>query len=106
MALAWIPADLSNDEPEQFSLDPLELAGLPSLEELLQRPTWHADAACRGEGTGRWFPERGEPTEPAKSVCGGCLVRDECSAAGVHEGGGIWGGLSGRQRRAVRRTAA
>ncbi len=63
------------------------------------RPAFHADAACREHPELSWFPERGEPTKAQLAVCAGCLVRDECREAG--ELVGIWGGLSGRARRAV-----
>ncbi|MDP9334657.1 MAG: WhiB family transcriptional regulator [Actinomycetota bacterium] len=68
------------------------------------RPAWHRDAACREHvaEANLWFPERGEPSEPAKRICAGCLVRVECAADALDQCQftvGIWGGLSGRQRR-------
>ena len=77
----------------------------PSLGELVIRPAWQRDALCRDFPEIDWFPERGQPTEPAKAICERCTVRTECldfALAGgeVH---GIFGGLSGRQRRALRR---
>lgn len=73
------------------------------------RPAWHVDAACRGRADVNWFPTRGEDDKPAKEICAGCPVRDECERAGAFEIG-IWGGVSGRQRRrahlARRRGAA
>jgi WhiB family redox-sensing transcriptional regulator len=52
-----------------------------------------------------WFPERGERPEVAHKVCNGCDVRAECLAYGLGEGFGIWGGLSERRRRKMRRQA-
>ncbi len=74
------------------------------------RPDWHADAACReAPVTVTWFPELGQQARPAKAVCERCLVRSECAswAAGQDPDlAGIWGGLSDRERRKNRRTAA
>ena len=70
------------------------------------RPPWHADAACREHPELTWFPDRGQPTEPAKAVCAGCLVAPECRAAGIAgREHGIWGGLSERGRRVLRQDA-
>lgn len=44
--------------------------------------------------------------EAARWFCTGCSVTVECAAAGADEKHGVWGGLSGRQRRIVRRSAA
>jgi WhiB family redox-sensing transcriptional regulator len=51
-----------------------------------------------------FFPERGAPTSDAREVCRGCLVRAECLnyALATNEQHGIWGGLSGRERRRLR----
>lgn len=80
------------------------------LLELLERPAWQADAACREHPEVTWFPKRGESSAPAKAVCERCLVRSECLAYGIeHEvsGGadGVWGGLSPRERLSLRRRA-
>lgn len=37
----------------------MEGADLPTLDELLHRPAWHARAACAGQGTDAFYPERG-----------------------------------------------
>jgi len=55
---------------------------LNRLEELLNtlaagRPTWQAQAACRGSGVS-FFPERGDNHLPALRLCESCPVRDEC----------------------------
>lgn len=64
---------------------------------------WMDDAACRGMGTDLFFPGRDEPDEAARAVCRACPVMAECRAYGLAERHGIWGGLSERQRRQVRR---
>jgi len=60
---------------------------------------WKLDAACVGSDPRLFFPERGEATRPAKAVCAGCPVAEECLDAGMWEKFGIWGGLSERERR-------
>lgn len=64
--------------------------------------TWRSQAACKGKDPALFFPERGAPTEPAKAVCRGCPVAQECLGYGLMENVGIWGGTSERQRRAIR----
>lgn len=74
---------------------------------VLMEPEWHAMGLCR---TGAhplewWFPDRGEDIGRAVSICVRCPVIDECAAHGIaHEEHGIWGGLSGRARRDIRRA--
>ena len=68
---------------------------------------WQDDAACYGiADRSIFFPGRGESSDPAKKVCAGCPVREEClNYAEVNLlKYGVWGGLSERQRR-IRRTA-
>jgi Transcription factor WhiB len=63
------------------------------------RPAWMADALCREHPGVEFFPERGKPAAPAKSVCSSCLVRFDCLAYALEWGCvGIWGGTSDRQR--------
>jgi WhiB family redox-sensing transcriptional regulator len=70
------------------------------------RPAWQQRGACRGADPNLFFPERGESVKEAKAVCTGCPVREECLEYALenHEVLGIWGGLSGRERRQQRRT--
>ncbi len=90
-----------------FSL--MTVTGPAGWAELFTRPAWHARAACRGAGPGQWFPERGEDVRPAKAVCAGCSVRSQCAQDAQEVGRyaiGIWGGLSDRERRKLRRRRA
>jgi WhiB family redox-sensing transcriptional regulator len=52
-----------------------------------------------------FFPERGASTREAKEVWRGCVVRENCLEYALANGEkfGIWGGLSERERRRVRR---
>ena len=79
------------------------------LLELVQRPAWMADALCREYPAANWFPERGEDVQRLKAICGECLVRQECETYAMSLGPqleGVWGGLSGLQRRRLRQAKA
>ena len=64
---------------------------------------WRELAACRGTDLGLFFPERGESAEPARRVCARCPVREPCLDYAVTNRivHGVWGGLTGRERRAL-----
>lgn len=70
------------------------------------RKGWQRKANCMGVDPDLFFPERGTSTREAKEVCRGCVVRDECldHAIAAGEKFGIWGGMSERERRRVRRA--
>jgi WhiB family redox-sensing transcriptional regulator len=70
--------------------------------------SWQDYANCRGADADLFFPERGASTRKAKSICGACQVKVEClEFAIVHsEKFGIWGGLSERERRRIRKERA
>jgi WhiB family redox-sensing transcriptional regulator len=101
----WQAISVDTDPDEAWlPEDPAEI--LTALAGLLeQRPAWHRRAACRGQ-VAAFFPTRGESADEAKAICSGCPVKAECAAAGLSERHGIWAGMSERQRRAARRTAA
>jgi WhiB family redox-sensing transcriptional regulator len=87
--------------------DPAEVYAC--LAELLAgRPAWQRDALCLEHPEVDFLPARGEPSGPAKAVCVRCMVRDECLAVAMADSSlsGVWGGLSGGQRRALRRRRA
>jgi WhiB family redox-sensing transcriptional regulator len=68
--------------------------------------TWQSRANCMGVDPDLFFPERGSSTREAKEVCRGCVVRDDCLEFAIANGEkfGIWGGMSERERRRVRRA--
>ncbi len=70
--------------------------------------SWQAYAACMGVDPDLFFPERGASTREAKAVCGRCAVRTECLeyALANAEKFGIWGGMSERERRRIRKLRA
>ena len=67
--------------------------------------SWQAQANCMGVDPDLFFPERGASTREAKEVCRGCVVREDCLEYALANGEkfGIWGGMSERERRRVRR---
>jgi WhiB family redox-sensing transcriptional regulator len=68
-------------------------------------PEWTTQALCAQVDPEIFFPEQGGSTEAAKRVCVGCPVRSECLAWALvnREPFGIWGGMSERERGALRR---
>ena len=79
--------------------------GLPmeSDEELM----WQERALCAQTDPEAFFPEKGGSTREAKRVCLTCDVRGECLeyALAHDERFGIWGGLSERERRKLKKQA-
>jgi WhiB family redox-sensing transcriptional regulator len=78
------------------------------VELLLGKPedkAWQRQANCMGVDPDLFFPERGASTREAKEVCRGCVVREDCLEYALtnSEKFGIWGGLSERERRRIRR---
>jgi WhiB family redox-sensing transcriptional regulator len=69
---------------------------------------WQARGRCAETDPEAFFPEKGGSTREAKMICRGCEVRGECLqyALDRDERFGVWGGLSERQRRALKREAA
>ncbi len=70
--------------------------------------TWQRFANCLGVDPDLFFPERGASTREAKEVCRACVVRVDCLEYAITNGEkfGIWGGLSERERRRIRRARA
>ena len=70
--------------------------------------TWQDEANCLGVDPDLFFPERGASTREAKEVCRGCVVREQCLEYALAHGEkfGIWGGMSERERRRIRRARA
>ena len=68
---------------------------------------WQEQALCAQTDPEAFFPEKGGSTREAKKVCGGCEGRTECLEYALKhdERFGIWGGLSERERRRLRRAA-
>jgi WhiB family redox-sensing transcriptional regulator len=69
--------------------------------------SWQERALCAQTDPESFFPEKGGSTREAKRVCLSCEVRAECLeyALGNDERFGIWGGLSERERRRLKKMA-
>ena len=109
-------------------LDPYELSHHVDVanlreEDVHDRRTWRADLHAlpddglfdgalftfvQGTDPDLFFPERGASTKEAKEVCRGCVVREDCLEYALQNGEkfGIWGGMSERERRRIRRARA
>ncbi|MCK3770222.1 WhiB family transcriptional regulator [Microbacterium aerolatum] len=100
-----------SDVPENWFVDPVNL-GVPGV----RRPdhaedtalAWQTDALCSQTDPEAFFPEKGGSTRDAKRICSSCDVRGECLEYALNndERFGIWGGLSERERRKLKRQAA
>ncbi|TFV58667.1 WhiB family transcriptional regulator [Mycobacterium sp. PS03-16] len=66
---------------------------------------WQERALCAQTDPEAFFPEKGGSTREAKRICQGCEVKDACLeyALAHDERFGIWGGLSERERRRLKR---
>jgi WhiB family redox-sensing transcriptional regulator len=78
--------------------------GSEFLDRLGFQPAWFAQAACSLETADLFFPATGESRQPAKNVCGGCPVAEECLQYAVDEDipYGTWGGKTAGQRSRTR----
>ena len=94
----WGVIDESSDNP---------LAELWGLFKSDDDVSWQHRALCSQTDPEAFFPEKGGSTREAKRICEGCEVRSECLdyALANDERFGIWGGLSERERRKLRREA-
>jgi WhiB family redox-sensing transcriptional regulator len=81
-------------------------AGFPGVDG--EEQGWQERALCAETDPEAFFPEKGGSTREAKKICTGCEVRAECLeyALANDERFGIWGGLSERERRRIRRRAS
>ena len=67
--------------------------------------SWVEFAACQKEDTETFFPQRGDwkMVQKALDICKTCTVVDDCLAYALRTDQtiGVWGGKSGRERRAM-----
>jgi WhiB family transcriptional regulator, redox-sensing transcriptional regulator len=87
-------------------LTALVLGGV-SDDEVPNELEWQERALCAQTDPEAFFPEKGGSTREAKRVCLSCEVRVECLdyALANDERFGIWGGLSERERRRIKKRA-
>ncbi len=69
---------------------------------------WKDQALCAQTDPEAFFPDKGGSTREAKRVCRSCEVRAECLEYALEhdERFGIWGGMSERERRRLKRQAS
>ena len=83
--------------------------GLYAVDDFMDEGvlSWQDRALCAQTDPEAFFPEKGGSTREAKRVCTSCEVRAECLeyALANDERFGIWGGLSERERRKLKRRA-
>jgi WhiB family redox-sensing transcriptional regulator len=89
------------------SIEHQGIAGLLGIGLEGDGQSWQERALCAETDPEAFFPEKGGSTREAKKICTGCEVRAECLeyALANDERFGIWGGLSERERRRLRRRA-
>ena len=80
--------------------------GLPGADGT-EEQDWQERALCAQTDPEAFFPEKGGSTREAKRVCLTCDVRNECLEYALQndERFGIWGGLSERERRKLKKRA-
>lgn len=86
----------------------LEFGGQKPVAEDWDKDGWRERANCKGINANLFFPERGDnhhDINAAKRVCRSCEVREQCLEYALtnYETIGIWGGMSERERRTIRR---
>ena len=94
--------------PAQSMEAKMESDQLVVVDLLGNAPEWQERALCSQTDPEAFFPEKGGSTREAKRICSRCEVKGECLeyALGHDERFGIWGGLSERERRRLKRRVA
>ncbi len=97
----------SSSVPSNWFVDPVNL-GMPAMRPEDEALSWQGDALCAQTDPEAFFPEKGGSTREAKRICDSCEVRSQCLDYALEndERFGIWGGLSERERRKLRREAS
>jgi len=103
------PSEYRSGVPDDWFIDPV-LRGVPGVRSGVDDDNplaWQSDALCAQTDPEAFFPEKGGSTRDAKKICSSCEVRAQCLeyALANDERFGIWGGLSERERRKLRRRA-
>ena len=100
---------LGSGVPDDWFVDPIRL-GVPGVRQQVpeedENPlAWQSDSLCAQTDPEAFFPEKGGSTRDAKKICQSCEVRTRCLEYALEndERFGIWGGLSERERRKLRK---
>jgi WhiB family redox-sensing transcriptional regulator len=104
-------AGLHAGAPDDWFVDPINL-GVPGVRQPSvgaddNQLAWQTDSLCAQTDPEAFFPEKGGSTRDAKRICQTCEVKAQCLeyALANDERFGIWGGLSERERRKLRKQA-
>ena len=100
--------DSRNRVPDNWFADPILLGIAGAYSDPDTDPlAWQADALCAQTDPEAFFPEKGGSTRDAKRICSGCEVKAQCLEYALQndERFGIWGGLSERERRKLKKRA-
>jgi WhiB family redox-sensing transcriptional regulator len=94
--------------PDDWFVDPVR-RGVPGVRQVVEDDplAWQTDSLCAQTDPEAFFPEKGGSTRDAKKICASCEVRAQCLEYALKndERFGIWGGLSERERRKLRKRA-
>ncbi len=102
-------SDYRSGVPDDWFVDPIRL-GVPGVRQGVEDDNplaWQTDSLCAQTDPEAFFPEKGGSTRDAKRICTSCEVKAACLeyALANDERFGIWGGLSERERRKLRKRA-
>ena len=103
--------EIRSGVPGDWFVDPVRL-GVPGVRKAAQPEddalAWQGDALCAQTDPEAFFPEKGGSTREAKKICTSCEVKAQCLEYALQndERFGIWGGLSERERRKLRKQAS
>lgn len=64
---------------------------------------WKVFAGCADLDPESMYPGRGDSVQGCRVLCRACPVSEDCAEAGLYERFGVWGGLTERERRVIRR---
>ena len=103
--------EIRSGVPGDWFVDPVRL-GVPGVRKPAQPEdedalAWQGDALCAQTDPEAFFPEKGGSTREAKKICTSCEVKAQCLEYALQndERFGIWGGLSERERRKLKKRA-
>jgi WhiB family redox-sensing transcriptional regulator len=98
------PMPMAGSGRPNLSLVPLVPDHIEVDQETLE-DQWQERALCAQTDPEAFFPEKGGSTRDAKRICTTCEVKAQCLDYALQndERFGIWGGLSERERRRIKR---
>lgn len=102
------PVSFSRMEVEKVTTQQLDAEQGEFVDLLGDAPDWQERALCSQTDPEAFFPDKGGSTKDAKRICGRCEVKTECLEYALRrdERWGVWGGLSERERRKLKRRVA